>query len=61
MSSQVNKNKALAESVVSETYPATVLYNSFFFFASGTWVVKFYTIVLTTLITVSRSASFNSG
>jgi len=39
MSSQVNKNRASAESVVSETYPATVRYNLLIFFESGTWVV----------------------
>ena len=38
MSSQVNKNKALAEDVVAETYPTTIWYDLFFFFESGTWV-----------------------
>jgi len=39
MSSQVNKNRALAGSVVSETNPITVWYNLFIFFESGTWDV----------------------
>jgi hypothetical protein len=39
MSSQVNNNTALAESVVSETYPATARYN-LPFFEAGIWVKK---------------------
>jgi len=37
---KVNKNKTSAESVVSETYPATVRYNLLNFFKSGTWVLS---------------------
>ena len=41
MSSQVNANKGLIESVVSETYPATVWYDLYFLFESGTWALSF--------------------